>query len=91
MGSNTLQRACVVHDGLTRFVLPLCSAMPDRPNPTVPVTSAVYLADISELGLRQGWDLRSYAQDISKLLALCYPELIDRVFVRRSGVCSNQV
>jgi hypothetical protein len=91
MEPTTLQRACVVHDNLVRFVLPLCSAMTDRPNPTVPVTSALYIADISELGLRQGWDLRSYAQDITKLLALCYPELLDRVFVSRPSACSNQV
>ena len=78
---NAMQLACVVHDSLTRFVLPLCSAMLDRPNPATLITGGVYLIDITEFGLKQAWDLKSYTQDISKLLALGYPEIIDRVYV----------
>ncbi|KAL4938164.1 hypothetical protein BDV06DRAFT_215328 [Aspergillus oleicola] len=69
------ERAVVYFDNLTRFVLPLCSAV--RPEP---VTSAVYIVDASSLGLKQSWDVREFAQDISWILATCYPETIHRVY-----------
>ena len=79
---NSTQGAVAFHDTLTRFILPLCSAMSDRENKrTVPVSSAVYLVDVSSFGLKQALELRNYAQDISKLLATCYPEVVDTVFV----------
>lgn len=80
-GSETTKRAIVALDYLTRFVLPLCSTIDDRPDAANPVTSAVYLVDVGSLTLKQGWSLRSYAQDVSKLLATCYPEVVDRVYV----------
>lgn len=78
--------AIVYHDYLTRFVLPFCSELRDRPEPHLPITSAVYLVDVGTLTLRQGWSLRSYAQDVSKLLATCYPEVVDRVYVSQPVV-----
>ncbi|KAF7162403.1 hypothetical protein CNMCM6106_009377 [Aspergillus hiratsukae] len=75
------QRALVHFDYLTRFVFPLCSAMRDRPQPSEPVTKAVYLVDGSSICLRQAWNLRDFAQDSSWMLATCYPETIDRIFV----------
>jgi hypothetical protein len=78
---NSVQRALAFHDTLTRFILPLCTSMRDRPNPESPILSAVYLVDISAFGIKQAWDLRSYAQDISKLLATSFPEVVDTVFV----------
>jgi hypothetical protein len=81
IGPNSVQRAFAFHDTLTRFILPLCSAMRDRPNPEMPISSAVYIVDISAFGIKQAWDLRSYAQDISKLLATSFPEVVDTVFV----------
>jgi hypothetical protein len=53
----------------------------DRPDELSPIDSAVYLVDVSKISLKQAWSLRSYAQDISQLLATCYPEVIDRVYV----------
>ncbi|KAJ5160713.1 uncharacterized protein N7482_007717 [Penicillium canariense] len=78
---DMLQLASVFHDSLNRLVLPLCSMMTDRPNPLVPITSSIYLVDASGLGLKQGWSLRYFAQEISWLLSTCYPETIQRVFV----------
>ena len=75
------QRDFVFHDSLTRFVLPLCSAMRDRPHPETPITSAIYLVDVGSVGLKQGWTLRNYAQDISKLLATSFPEVLNTVYV----------
>ncbi|KAJ5519707.1 hypothetical protein N7463_000160 [Penicillium fimorum] len=78
---DMLQLASVFYDSLIRFILPLCSMMTDRPNPLVPVTNAIYVVDASNLGLKQAWDLRFFAQEISWLLSTCYPEIIRRIFV----------
>ena len=76
--ADEVRRALAVHDTLTRFVLPLCSMA----GTTTPVSSCLYIVDISAFGLKQAWSLRKYTQDISKLLATSYPEVIDRVWVR---------
>jgi hypothetical protein len=59
----------------------MCSAMSDRPEPDRAVSSAVYLVDIASFTFRQAWNVKGYAQDISKLLATCYPEVVDTVYV----------
>ncbi|BCR85398.1 CRAL-TRIO domain-containing protein [Aspergillus chevalieri] len=55
--------------------------MTDRPDPSVPVTNSVYLVEASVISLKQAWDLKDFAQDVSWILATCYPETIDRIFV----------
>ncbi|KAF7164835.1 hypothetical protein CNMCM5623_009262 [Aspergillus felis] len=75
------QRALAHFDYLTRFVFPLCSALGDRPQPLEPVTKAIYLVEASTICLRQAWNLRDFARDISWMLATCYPETIDQIFV----------
>lgn len=74
-------RAITSIDYLTRFVLPLCSAMIDRPNPEKAISNAVYLIDIADLTLRQTWGIRRYAQSITGLLATCYPEVVDKIYI----------
>ncbi|GAD96102.1 phosphatidylinositol/phosphatidylcholine transfer protein, putative [Paecilomyces variotii No. 5] len=74
------QRACVHHDYLTRFILSLCSVVRNRPNLSKPVRKSVYIVDASSLWLKQAWDLREFAQDISWILSTCYPETIERIF-----------
>ncbi|GKZ73181.1 hypothetical protein AnigIFM50267_009858 [Aspergillus niger] len=75
------QRAAIYFDSITRFVLPLCSAMSDRPDPTTPIDKSIYIVDASVLSLKQAWDLREFARDISWILSTCYPETIDRIIV----------
>ncbi|KAJ5733774.1 SEC14 cytosolic factor [Penicillium malachiteum] len=75
------QRASIAHDYLTRFVFPLCTAMKDRPRPNVPITSAVYLVDISTMTMNQVWDIKNYTSDIAQLLMTGYPEILGRIFV----------
>ncbi|KAI1356052.1 CRAL/TRIO domain protein [Xylaria sp. FL0043] len=73
-------RALTSLDYLTRFALPLCTIMAaDRPSK--PVSGTVYLADIASLSLRQAWNIRGYAQSITGLLATCYPEVVDTIYV----------
>lgn len=86
--STEMLRAFAVFDGLTRFVMPLCSAVTDRPDPDKVVTKTLMIADISGLGMRQLWNLKGYLQDFSRLLALNYPEILDRVLVGSSCSCS---
>ncbi|KAJ5288257.1 hypothetical protein N7478_003943 [Penicillium angulare] len=78
---DMLQMASVFHDSLVRFVLPLCAMMTDRSNSSTPISSSIYLVDASGLGLKQGWNLKTFAQEISWLLSTCYPETILKVFV----------
>ena len=78
---NMSQRAMVFHDSLTRFVLPLCSAMSDRPNPLTPISNAVYIVDASVVCVKQAWNLKDFAQEVSWILMTCYPETIERIFV----------
>jgi hypothetical protein len=79
--NRATRRATAAMDYLARFVLPLCSALSDRPDPHRPITSAVFLVDIASFSFKQAWNVRGYAQDISRLLATCYPETVDKVYV----------
>ncbi|RAL16767.1 SEC14 family lipid-binding protein [Aspergillus homomorphus CBS 101889] len=77
------QRACAYFDSLTRFVLPLCTAAADRSGGAIasPVTKSIYLVDIAKISLKQAWDLRDFAREISWILATCYPETIESIYV----------
>ncbi|KAL2851124.1 CRAL/TRIO domain protein [Aspergillus pseudoustus] len=72
--SNMAQRALVWFDGLTRFVLPFCAAV-------LHLLKAVYIVDVASISLKQAWDVRDFAKELSWLLATCYPETIDRILV----------
>ncbi|KAI9839082.1 MAG: hypothetical protein M1837_002259 [Sclerophora amabilis] len=88
-GSNNMQtpaspkllRLFALYENLTRFVTPLCSRLPDRPCPEVPITQSSNLVDISGVGLSQFWNLRSHMQDASTLATAHYPETLDRIFI----------
>ncbi|KAI5458849.1 CRAL-TRIO domain-containing protein [Mariannaea sp. PMI_226] len=79
--SKAMQHAIVFNDYLTRFVLPVCSAISDGKNSNTAITSAVYVVDVSTLTMKQVWSLREYVQDFNFLLSTCYPEVIDRIYV----------
>ncbi|PYI32729.1 CRAL/TRIO domain-containing protein [Aspergillus indologenus CBS 114.80] len=70
------QRAGAFFDTLTRFILPLCTAAAGTP-----VTKSIYLVDARALSLKQAWNLREFAKEISWILATCYPETIETIFV----------
>ncbi|KAL4899450.1 hypothetical protein BDW74DRAFT_171498 [Aspergillus multicolor] len=72
---NMAQRALTHFDYFTRYVLPLCSAVKGKP-----VTNCAYVVDAGPLYLRQAWDLREFAQDVSEILQTCFPETIYRVY-----------
>lgn len=78
-------RLFALYENLTRFVMPLCSAVPGRPNPETPVDQSNNIVDISKVGLKQFWNLRSHMQDASTLATAHYPETLDRIFVSTSS------
>ena len=78
---SRMLRLFALYENLTRFVMPLCSAVPGRPNPETPVDQSNNIVDISHVGLKQFWNLRSHMQDASTLATAHYPETLDRIFV----------
>lgn len=81
---SRMLRLFALYENLTRFVMPLCSAVPGRPNPETPVDQSNNIVDISHVGLKQFWNLRSHMQDASQLATAHYPETLDRIFVCHS-------
>lgn len=82
--STEMLRAFTIFDTLTRFIMPLCSAVPNRKYSDIAVTKMVCVVDISGVGIRQFWNMRGYMQNFSKLVGINYPEILDHVFVRLS-------
>ena len=74
-------RAFAVYEHLTRFIMPLCTSVPGRPDHEQVITKMLCIVDISGIGLKQFWNLRGYIQDIAKLFATSYPEILSRVLV----------
>ncbi|KAF2433824.1 CRAL/TRIO domain-containing protein [Tothia fuscella] len=74
-------RLFALYENLTRFVLPLCSAIRDRPHPETPVSQSNNIVDINNVGLKQFWNLKSHMQDASTLATAYYPETLDRIFI----------
>lgn len=87
--STEMLRAFALYENLTRFIMPLCTAMTDRPDTLDAVTKMVCVVDIAGISVKQVWNLRGYLQDLSNLLATSYPEILDRAFV--SGRASTFV
>lgn len=84
-------RLFALYENLTRFVMPLCSAVPGRPNPETPIDQSNNIVDISRVGLKQFWNLRSHMQDASTLATAHYPETLDRIFVSRLPFSHRQL
>ncbi|KAK8222100.1 hypothetical protein M8818_000270 [Zalaria obscura] len=74
-------RLFALYENLCNFVLPLCSAIPDRPYPETPVSQSSNIVDISKVGLKQFWNLKNHMQDASTLATAHYPETLDRIFI----------
>ncbi|KZM22614.1 uncharacterized protein EKO05_0009735 [Ascochyta rabiei] len=73
-------RLFALYESLTRFITPLCS-MVTRPFPETPISQSNNIVDISGVGLKQFWNLKSHMQDASVLATAHYPETLDRIFI----------
>ncbi|KAJ6034573.1 uncharacterized protein N7446_009324 [Penicillium canescens] len=69
-----------LYENLLRFVMPLCSSL-QRPNPETPIVTSTNIVDVSGVGLKQFWNLKSHMQDASVLATAHYPETLDRIFI----------
>jgi hypothetical protein len=76
-----LLRLFALYENLAGFMTELCTYLTDRPNPETPVTQSNNIVDISNVGLKQFWNLRGHMQDASVLATAHYPETLDRIFV----------
>ena len=76
-----LLRLFSLYENLENFMFQLCTVLTDRPNSEVPITQSNNIVDISNVGLKQFWNLRYHMQDASILATAHYPETLDRIFV----------
>jgi hypothetical protein len=79
--NKTPRRMFALYENLCRFVLPLCSAIPDRPHGESPISQSSNVVDLSKVGFTKLWQLRNHMSDASKLATAHYPETLDRIFV----------
>jgi hypothetical protein len=80
---ESMLRLFCTYENLTRFVLPLCSAVPTRKDSSKPVTDTTCIVDISTVGLMQLFRLRSHMQAASALATANYPETLGKNFVSK--------
>ncbi|KAF2257719.1 CRAL/TRIO domain-containing protein [Lojkania enalia] len=78
--STKTLRLFALYENLTRFIMPLCSAI-ERHHPETPISQSNNIVDISNVGLKQFWNLKGHMQDASTLATAYYPETLDRIFI----------
>ncbi|KAL2204677.1 CRAL/TRIO domain-containing protein [Sarocladium strictum] len=76
-----LLRLFSLYENLTRFNMPFCTQLLDREHPEVPITMSTNIVDVSNVGLKQFWNLKNHMQVASQLATAHYPETLDRIFV----------
>ncbi|KAI7465970.1 CRAL/TRIO domain-containing protein [Hortaea werneckii] len=74
-------RLFALYENLCRFVLPLCSLVPDRSHSETPISQSSNVVDLSGVGITKFWALRNHMSDASQLATAHYPETLDRIFV----------
>ena len=80
--SPQLHSLFVLSEYVFRFVQPLCSSVADRPHQQRPITSTTNVIDLSGVGLKQFWVLKTHLQQASVLANTHYPEAVERIFVQ---------
>jgi hypothetical protein len=73
-----LLRLFALYENLTRFVQPLSTECTDRDHAGTPITLSTNIVDISNVSLRQFWNLKGHMQAASQLATSHYPETLDR-------------
>jgi len=72
----------VLHETMTRFVLPLCDSLPHKPS--TPVSSVTTIIDLAEVSLSTMWSLRSHLQQASTMATAHYPETLNAIAIVNS-------
>ena len=65
---------------VTRFTQRLCTRLPHHSADT-PIDRSINIIDLSGVGLRKFWALRSLLQTASNMATAHYPETVERIFV----------
>ncbi|KAG9315548.1 CRAL/TRIO domain-containing protein [Chiua virens] len=76
------QRIVVLHECMTRFVLPLCDYLLHEP-PT-PVSSVTTIVDLADVSMTAMWSLRSHLQQASTMATANYPETLNTIAIVNS-------
>ncbi|KAG5976508.1 hypothetical protein E4U58_003340 [Claviceps cyperi] len=76
-----LLRLFALYENLTRFTQPFCTQLLDREHAEVPITMSTNIVDITGVGLKQFWNLKSHMQSASQLATAHYPETLDMIFI----------
>lgn len=68
---------------VTRFTQRLCTQLPHPPDPQggLIIDKSTNIIDLSNVGLRKFWNLRSLLQTASNMATAHYPETVERIFV----------
>ncbi|PCH40318.1 CRAL/TRIO domain-containing protein [Wolfiporia cocos MD-104 SS10] len=74
------QRIIALYETMTRFVLPLCSALPHPGAPT-PVSAVTTIIDLAHVPLSALWGLRAHLGEASALATANYPETLAAIAV----------
>ena len=74
-------RLFALYENLTRFNQPFCTQLQDREFLGTPITMSTNIVDVSQVGLKMFWNLKSHMQAASQLATAHYPETLDRIFV----------
>lgn len=70
-----------LYENLCRFILPMCSALPDRAHQETPISQSNNIVDLTGVSLTKLFNLRNHMSDASQLATAHYPETLDRIFV----------
>nr|POE56490.1 sec14 cytosolic factor [Quercus suber] len=79
--SEAMLRLFCTYENLTRFVLPLCSAVQARSSPELFVADTTCIVDVSGVGVLQFLRLRNHMQAGSTLATAHYPETLGKTFI----------
>ena len=66
---------------MTRFTLPLCSALPHPGAPETPISAVTSIIDLTNVSLGTMWSLRHHLQQASELATAHYPETLHTIAV----------
>ncbi|ETW82010.1 phosphatidylinositol transfer protein [Heterobasidion irregulare TC 32-1] len=75
------QRIVALWEFMTRFTLPLCSALPHPGAPETPISAVTSIIDLADVSLGTMWSLRHHLQQASELATAHYPETLHTIAV----------
>ena len=79
--SSTSSKNQSVNSKVPAKMLRLFALYENLVNFVLPVSQSSNIVDISNVGLRQFWNLKNHMQDASQLATAHYPETLDRIFI----------